>query len=147
MSTWAVVFLGVIALGSITQTVFLVVLALQSRRLAAGVDELRVRLERDLKPSLESLSRITRNLAEISDLGVLQARRIDTALADTLDKVEATTEAIRRFVVKPFAPLAEIGAFLKGVRRGFEVYNRLRGFDKGAKGASRRYAEDEHLFI
>ena len=147
MSPWAVVFLAVIALASITQAAFVIVLALDSRRLAASLDELRARVEKDLKPALDSLSHITRNLAEISDLGVLQARRIDVTLSDTLDKIESTTEAIRRFVVKPLGPLAEIGAFFKGVRRGFEVYNHLRGFDKGSKGASRNYAEDEHLFI
>ena len=147
MSPWALVFLGVIALASLTQAAFLVVLALQSRRLAASVDELRARVEKDLRPSLESLSRITRNLAEDSDLGVLQARRIDAALADTLDKVEAATEAVRRFVVRPVGPLAEVNAFFKGVKRGFEVYNHLRGFEKGSRGASRSYTEDEHLFI
>lgn len=147
MNTGVLVFLGILALSSLTQTVFLIVLALESRRIAARVEELRERVEKDLRPSLDSLSRITRNLADISDLGVLQARRIDAAVADTLDKVTETTETIRRLVVRPLGPLTEIAAFFRGVKRGIEVYNQLRGFDGGAKGQTRSYSEDEHLFI
>jgi hypothetical protein len=104
-------------------------------------------VEKDLRPSLESLARVTRNVAEISDLGVLQARRIDAAMADALLKFEETTETLRRLVIKPLQPLGEILAFLKGVRRGLAVYNQLRGFDGGRRGQARNYAEDEHLFI
>jgi hypothetical protein len=147
MNSWALIFLGILALSSLTQTVFLVVLALESRRIAARVDELRERFEKDLRPSLLSLAQISKNVAEISDLGVLQARRIDAALADALDKFESTTEELRKFVVRPLAPLADVFAFLKGIRRGIAVYNQLRGFDGGTRGEPRSYAEDEHLFI
>ena len=147
MNGWVVVFLGILALSSLAQTLFLIVLALESRRAAARVSELQQRVEKDLRPSLESLARISKNMAELSELGVLQARRIDAALADALDKFEDTAEQLRKFVVKPLAPLAEILAILKGVRRGLAVYNQLRGFDGGTRGQARSYAEDEHLFI
>lgn len=147
MSGWAVAFLGILALSSLTQTVFLVVLALESRRVAARVGELQQRMEKELRPSLESLSRVTKNVAEISDLGVLQAQRIDAAMADALEKFEDTTETVRRMVIKPLKPLAEIFALLKGIRRGLAVYNQLRGFDGGTRGQARSYADDEHLFI
>ena len=147
MNGWVVVFLAILALSSLTQTVFLVLLALESRRVAARVGELQQRVEKDLRPSLESLARVSKSIAEISELGVLQARRFDRALADTLDKFEDTTEQLRKFVVKPLAPLAEILAILKGVRRGLAVYNQLRGYDGGTRGQARSYAEDEHLFI
>ncbi len=147
MSDWALVFLGVIAVASLAQTTFLIVLTLESRRLAARVQGLSDRIEKDLRPSLDNLSRITRNLAELSDLGVVQARRVDDALADTLEKVKHTTESFRKFLVRPLAPLGDILAFLRGVRRGIEVYNQLRGFDGGRRGQTRSYSEDEHLFI
>jgi len=147
MNGWVVVFLGILALSSLTQTAFLIVLALESRRVAARVGDLQQRVEKDLRPSLESLARISKNIAEISDLGVLQARRVDVAVADALLKFEETTEELRKFVVKPLKPLAEIHALLKGIRRGLAVYNQLRGFDGGTRGQARSYAEDEHLFI
>ena len=33
------------------------------------------------------------------------------------------------------------------IRRGLEVYRQLGGSEAQTKGASRRYADDEHLFI
>jgi hypothetical protein len=148
METWAVVFLGVIALTSLVQSAFLLGLALQGRRLARRVTEVQERFERDLRPSLEGLSRITRNLAEVSDLAVLQARRIDGALADTIEKIEETTSLVRRTLLRPLGPLVDLAAFLKGLKRGLEVYQQLRGFERRSPRPPRGYeAEDEHLFI
>jgi len=149
MESWAVVFLGVIALASLVQTVFLVALAVAGRRLARRVDEMHDRFERELRPSLDSLSRMSRNLAEISDLATLQGRRIDGVLADTIDKVEEATGLLRRFLVRPLGPLADVAAVIKGLRRGLDVYHRLRGLDSPKRVPRRRMAagEDEHLFI
>lgn len=149
MESWAVVFLGVIALASLAQTVFLIALAVAGRRLARRVDEIHDRFERDLRPSLESFSRVSRNLAEMTDLATLQARRIDGVLADTLDKVEDATGYLRRLLLRPLGPLADIAAAIKGLRRGLDVYHKLRGLDSPKRAPTRRMAagEDEHLFI
>jgi hypothetical protein len=140
-------FLGVIAVSSLVQAAFLIGLAMSARRLGRRVDEMQQRLDHDLRPTLESLSRISRNLAEVSDTAVLQARRIDDLIADTVEKVEETTSVVRSFVVRPLGPLGDILAFLRGLRRGFEVYSQFRGHASAVRGARRRYAEDEHLFI
>jgi len=148
MGTWGVVFLGIIALGSVVQAVFLVGLAMQGRSLGKRLAELQDRIDREIRPSLENLSRVSRNLAEVTDLAVLQVRRFDGLLADTVEKVEETTSLLRRVILRPLGPLVDIAAFLKGIRRGIEVYQQLRGFDRHEGGASRRYdADDEHLFI
>lgn len=148
MSTWAVVFLGIIALASLVQAVFLVALAISGRRVARRLDELELRIERDLRPGIESLTRIARNLGEVSDLAVLGARRVDVTLADLLEKVEDATAQIRRTLIRPLGPLVDIAAFLKGLRRGLQVYQQLRDFDRPPRGtAQRSYTEDEHLFI
>lgn len=149
MDSLGVVFLGIIALSSLVQAVFLIGLARGGKRLARRLDELQDRVDREIKPGLDSLSRMTRNLAEVSDLAVLQARRVDHLLADTVDKVEEATTMLRRFVLRPLGPLTDILAFLKGLRRGLEVYRQLRGTEAVSRGTVRRYAdaEDEHLFI
>jgi hypothetical protein len=149
MESWAVVFLGVIAVGSLVQTVFIVALALAGKRLARRVDEMHDRFERELRPSLESISRMSRNLAEMSDLATLQARRIDGVLADIIDKVEDATGHLRRFLLRPLGPLADVAAVIKALRRGLDVYHRLRGLDSPKRVPRRRMAagEDEHLFI
>jgi hypothetical protein len=147
MDSLAVTFLGVIALASIVQAAFVLGLMVYGRRMGQRLDQLQDRLEREIQPTLEALSRVTRNLDEVSDLAVLQARRLDDLLADTLAKVEEATDAVRRIVLRPLGPLVEITAFFKGIRRGLEVFHQLRGVDNQGRGSSRRYAEDEHLFI
>ena len=148
MQTWALVFLGIIALGSVVQAAFLVGLVMQGRRVARRLDEIQERVDREIRPSLDNLQRVTRNLADVSDLAVLQVRRFDGLLADTVDKVEETTNLMRKVILRPLGALVDIAAFLKGVRRGLEVYQQLRGFDCHERAAARRYdADDEHLFI
>ncbi len=149
MSTWAIVFLGVIALASLTQTTMLIAVLLESRKLARRVDAVHERFEKDLRPALEGLSRISRNMAEISDLAVLEARRIDVAVADTVDRFQEMVQEIRVLVVRPLGPLADIVAFIKGVQRGIAVYRQLSGHEARERGtAHRQYDdEDEHLFI
>ena len=148
MQTWGLVFLGIIALGSLVQAAFLIGLAMQGKRVAQRLDELQERIDREIRPGLENLQRVTRNLADVSDLAVLQVRRFDGLLADTVEKVEDTTTLIRKVILRPLGPLVDIAAFLKGIRRGLEVYQQLRGFDRHDRAADRRYdADDEHLFI
>jgi len=148
MSDWVTIFLGVIALGSLTQMAVLVLLFLESRKAVRRLDALQLRVEKDLRPALEGLARISRNLAEVSDLAVLEARRVDVAVADVIDQFQELTRDIRSTLVRPLGPLVDILAFVKGVQRGIQVYRQLGGFDARERGAHRHYAEeDEHLFI
>ncbi len=145
MDAWVVVFLGIIALSSLVQAAFLIGLANGGRKLGRRLDELQNRLDREIKPALEQVQRVGRNLGEISDLAVLQARRIDLLIGDTVEKIEETTEMVRSVIVRPLGPLSNIVAILRGFQRGLEVFQQLRGFDQ--HGRPRRPAEDEHLFI
>jgi hypothetical protein len=147
MDTWGVVFLGIIAAASVVQSAFLLGLALEGKKLSRRVAEIQDRIEREIKPSLDNVARVTRNLAEVSDLAVLQARRVDGLLADTIEKVEETTTLIRKVVLKPIGPLVDLAAFLKGLRRGLEVYQQLRGFERRERVARGFEDDDEHLFI
>jgi hypothetical protein len=145
---WAVVFLGVIALSSLVQAGFLIGLAVAGRRLAKRIDSLQDRIDREIRPAMDNLARISRNFAEVTDLVTLQARRIDDLLADTIEKVEDATTMIRRVIVRPLGPLVDLTAFLKGIRRGVEVYYKLRGLESRHRPPPRRTVdEDEHLFI
>ncbi len=149
METWGVAFLGLIALCSLTQTIFLVRLAQEGRRVARRVDEIQERIDREIRPSIENLTRFTRNLGEVSEIVVLQMRRVDALLADTAEKIQDTTSALRTAVVKPLGPILDVAAFFKGLQRGFSVYQQLRGFERGPRANGRNYpaAEDEHMFI
>lgn len=150
MESLGVWFLGVIAVCTLLQSAFMVALALGGLRLARRLEELQARIDRELKPTLDHLSRITRNLAEISDLATLQARRIDDLLVDTVDKIEDVTAAVRNVVARPLGPLGDLVAFVKGLRKGLDVYRQLGGFESSRRrGVPRRSQaeDDEHLFI
>jgi hypothetical protein len=148
VSDWAVLFLGLIALATLTQTAFMVVLALRAQALERRVAALSDRLERDVRPMLEGVTRVAANAAEISDLAVIQMRRIDEVIADVTDRIKDTTAQIQKVVIRPLGPLADIVPFLRGIQRGFEVYHKLRGHERGRRSPAHSYdAEDEHLFI
>ncbi len=148
MESWGVLFLGVIALASLVQAAFVVALAVAGRRVARRVDEIQRQIDTDIRPALEQMTRVSRNLAEISDRAVLQARRVDQAVSDVLAEIDVTVRSLRRTVSESFGPLFDLAAFAKGLRRGFEVYQTLRGFDRQRRGKGRATAdEEEPLFI
>ena len=138
MESWGIFFLGVIALASVVQAGFLIGLVVFGLRLARRMDELQLRLDKDITPALENFTRVSRAAAEISDLATLQARRLDLLLADTIEKIEETTGLIQQFVVRPLKPVGGILAFLKGLQRGMEVYLQLGGH--AGRSAPRRTA-------
>jgi hypothetical protein len=147
MDTLSLVLLGVIALGSLLQGAFLVSVALTGRRVGRRLEELRGRADRELKPSIDNLTRVTRNLAEVSDLAARQGRRVDETLAEAAAKLDRTGEELRRAALDLMAPLQRASAVVKGFRRGLLVYQQLGGMEAQGQGSSRRYRDDEHLFI
>jgi hypothetical protein len=147
MDRWGVVFLGVIALSSVVQAVFLVALMVAGRRLSKRIDALQTRIDRDITPALDNFARVSRAAAEIADLATLQARRLDLLLADTVERVEETSALVQQLVIRPLKPLASILSFLKGIQRGLDVYRSLGGEPQPAGPARRRGEGDEHLFI
>jgi hypothetical protein len=147
MMTLAVIFLGVIALSSLIQAAFLIGLAREGRELSKRMLAIEQRFENEIRPTLQNLSRMSQNFAEVSDIIGAQARRVDLFMADTVDKLEQATTSLRDVVLRPLGPLVDITALLKGFRKGLEIYRRLGGIDSERKGAARRYQDDEHLFI
>jgi predicted PurR-regulated permease PerM len=151
MQSWGLFLLAVIAVccvvQAVVQTVVLLGLARTGDRLARRVDEMQTKLDGDIRPLLQHLARITQNVSDVSDLAAEQARRIDGVLTTTVDSVEEGIEAVRRSVLSPLARFSDLGAVLRGLRRGLEVYRQLGGIEAQGRGQSRQYAEDEHLFI
>jgi hypothetical protein len=147
MITLGVVFLGIIAMSAVVQAAFLIGLAREGKKLARRLDEMERRFENEVRPALQSFSRLSHNLADVSELLSAQARRVDIFMADTIDKLEETTGVLRQVMMKPVGTLMDITALLKGFRKGLDVYRRLGGLESQRKGGARRYPDDEHLFI
>ena len=147
MDTVGVVFLGVIALSSLIQGALLLMLARGGLRLSKRIQDLQARVEAEVKPILDDVNVVSRNVTLVSDLATAQAQRIQDVITETARKVEETRDEVRAVLAHPAAAMGDILAFLKGIRRGLEVYRQLGGFEAQTRGSSRRYAEDEHLFI
>jgi hypothetical protein len=147
MDTVGIVFLGVIALSSLIQGALLLLLARGGVRLSKRIQDLHSRVEAEIKPILDDVNVVSRNVTLVSDLATAQAARIQDVISDTARRVEETRDEVRAVLAHPAAALSDALAFLKGVRRGLEVYRQLGGFEAQTKGAARRYADDEHLFI
>ena len=147
MDSLGLVFLGVIAFASLVQGAFLVGLAFGGLRLARRMGEIQKSVEMDIRPALDDVARLTRNLASVSDLATQQAQRLETVVAHTVSRVDEARSQVREAVSRPLDSFRDVSAVLKGFKRGFDVYQRLGGLAAQRQGATRRYAEDEHLFI
>ena len=93
------------------------------------------------------MSRLARNLASVSEVATSQAQRLESLVAHTVTRVADARLQFRQAAGGPLESFRDVGAIVKGVRRGFDVYRRLGGLAAQRQGATRRYAEDEHLFI
>lgn len=147
MESLGLVFLGLIALASLVQGLFLIGLGLGGLKLMRRIEELQGRVERELRPVLASVSRITRNVSEVTAVTSAQVERMEALVDHTARRVDETKAQVREALSVPLGGLAEVSALLKGFRRGLEVYQRLGGLEAQGRGAGRRYRDDEHLFI
>jgi hypothetical protein len=90
MTTTVVVLLGIMALASLTQALFLIVLAVEGRRLAQRVDTFQARIGGELRPILGEMTRATDNLAAASAATLGQARRIDVMMTEVTGRLSDT---------------------------------------------------------
>jgi hypothetical protein len=84
------------------------------------------------------VTRLDGLVTEASERARMQLVRIDQLVADTVIRVEDTTEAIQSHVL---GPIREITALLMGLRTGLEVLFRRN------KTSVERATQDEELFI
>jgi hypothetical protein len=116
-------------------------------QLMRRVQQLQGQVEREIQPVLESINSISRNVAEVSDVAVLQVRRVEAVVEETIERIDEARTQVHRLIRRPRGLLGDLSAVFKGVRRGLAVYQRLGALQAPARGKARRYAGDEHLFI
>jgi predicted PurR-regulated permease PerM len=131
MTTTVVVLLGVMAVASLTQAVFLIVLAVEGRRLAQRVDTFQSRIGGELRPILGEITRATENLAAASAATVGQARRIDVMMTDVTSRLSDTQGLLRNLIIPTAIRLVSVTAAVRAVRRGLTIYRRVRGSTAG----------------
>jgi hypothetical protein len=127
MTTTVVLLLGLTAIGSLTQALFLVVLAVEGRRLAERVNTFQARIGGEMRPILGEVTRATENLAAASAATLGQARRIDEMMTEVTSRLSDTQGLFRNVIIPTATRLMSLTAAVRTVRRGLAMYRRLRG--------------------
>jgi hypothetical protein len=143
----ALVFLGVIALAALVQGAFLVALGVGGLRLLRRVTDLHRGLQAEILPSFENMNRIAADLGEVSALTAAQVEKVEDLVAETVARVEDVRVQVASAASRPLESFRDLAAVVKGLRRGLQVYRQLGALGAQHRGATRRYAGDEHLFI
>jgi hypothetical protein len=143
----ALVFLGLIALAALVQGAFLIALGVGGVRLLRRVTEIHQGLQADILPAFANMNRISADLNEVSAVTAAQVVKVQDLVAETVARVEDVRIHVATAAVRPLDSFRDLGAVVKGLRRGLQVYRQLGALGAQRRGATRRYAGDEHLFI
>ena len=147
MEDLAFAFLGVMALAALVQGVFLVALGVGGLRLLRRVLEVHRGLQADILPAFENMNRIATDLTEVSVVTAAQVEKVEDLVAETVARVEEVRVQVATAAARPLDSFRDLGAVLKGLRRGLQVYRQVGALGAQRRGVPRRYAGDEHLFI
>lgn len=147
MESLALVFLGVLALAALVQGAFLIALGVGGVRMFRRVMEVHRGLQAEILPSFANMNRIAADMNEVQAVTAAQVVKVEDLVAETITKVEDVRLHLVGAAERPLDSFRDLGALVKGLRRGLSVYRQLGALGAQRRGATRRYAGDEHLFI
>jgi hypothetical protein len=140
VSTWSVVFLGIIALATlataIVQVGLLVAAGRLTRRLGRFVDD----VEQEVKPILGHLNSVSRDASRAAAIAVVQVERVDALCTDVATKIDQTITTIHSAIVKP---AREGRAWVLGFQAMMAAIREFRSTPSRPRGRD----EDDGLFI
>jgi hypothetical protein len=140
VTTWSQIFLGVIALATLTTAIVQVGVLIAAGLLARRIERLVDKVENDLQPVFAHVNAIGRDAARAVSIATAQIERADHLFNDLAQKVEETVASVQATIV---TPAREGMALLKALRAALDVVREAR-----RHGRARHRAEDEDaLFI
>jgi hypothetical protein len=137
VSVWSEVFLGVIAVATLTIAVVLISMLVAAGRLARQLGGLIAQLESDLTPLFEHLNAIGRDASRAASLATAQVERVDRLVSGLGQRLD---EAFQDFQATLAGPAREGFAILSAVGAAIRAIRDVRASRKGAE-------EDDALFI
>ncbi len=141
MTFWAEVFLGVIALATLTMAAIQVALIVYGWTVARRIERMLSQVEHEMKPLADSINTIARDTARMSSLATGQVERFDRLVTDLSFRIEQTATTVQDAILKP---LRDGAAVMAGVKTALEVIRDLSGRAGGKRG---RTDEEDALFI
>jgi len=139
VSDWAHVFLGVIAAATLVTAIVQVAVLVAAGRLARRLERFVDQVEQDVKPIFGHLNAIGRDASRAASLAAAQVDRADRVLADLVERLDRTLDAIQSSIARP---AREGAAILSALRAAL---NAIRGVREGR--ARSRGEEEDTLFI
>ena len=139
MSTWATIFLGVIAVTTLLTAITQIVLLLAAARLVRRVTTLVDDLDREIRPIITRIASIAHDASRVASMAAAQVERADQVLSDAAAKVEQTLASVQALILNT---LREGNVLVAGIKA---VMSAIRAF-QGRQGR-RQPEDDESLFI
>ena len=141
MSTWANVFLGIIAVATLTIAIVQIGVVVAAGRLARRIDTLAEQFERDVKPLFGHLDAIGRDVSRAAALATAQVERADQLFADVALRIEQGLDNVQTTLS---APVREGRALFSALRAAFQAIRDLRHDGRSRQG---RGEDEDALFI
>jgi hypothetical protein len=140
VSTWATVFLGVIAAATLITAVLQVVLLVAGVSLVRRVSRFVDFIEVEVKPIIGHIDSIARDASRAAGLALAQVEHADQLLSNAIQQIEHTLATVQSLII---GALREGNALMMGFRA---VMAAVRGFQR-RQTTRRRAEDDEALFI
>jgi hypothetical protein len=139
VTTWSQIFLGVIAVATLTTAIVQVGVLIAAGLLARRVQRLVETVERELQPTFAQVNAMGRDAARAVSLATAQVERADRLFTDLAQRVEETVATVQATIV---APAREGKALLHALRAAIDVLR-----DARRRRARHRAEDDDALFI
>jgi ABC-type multidrug transport system fused ATPase/permease subunit len=134
MESWAIVFLGIIALASFVQVAFFLTLAVVGFMVARRLMRLQERAAAELREPRQHATEALRHVKDISAIVAEEARTIRAGAHAAATEVREAKEDVRRVIRMPWV---EMAAVVKGVARAVSVIRETPWTPPGNGGAVR----------
>jgi hypothetical protein len=140
VSDWTTIFLGVIAVATLTTAIVQIGVLLAAGRVAKRAERLMEMMEQEVRPILGHLNAIGNDASRAASLAAAQVERADRAFAMLVDRLEVTLNTLQTTVARP---AREAAAVMAGVRTALSFLRDMRA--NRARGRSEDH--EDALFI
>ena len=141
MTDWQLIFLGVMAVSLVTMAVAQLVVAVTCLRAVKNMTESLNKLQADIRPVLDKVTKIADDASRVTSLALVQAERIDQLLKTSAARIDETFTFVQTSIAEP---MRHGSALFAALRAAFSVVRAWQGRPSSAAGA----VEDEDpLFV
>ena len=140
MNDWQVIFLGVIAVSTLTMALIQVGAIIATMKLTREAQDVLTSIKQDVRPLIAKASTLADEASRTVALATAQMQKVDRLVTDVGKRVDETSSAVQHAIVTPAREGAAIIAAIKaalGVLRN----------NWTQRGAGRHSEEDDALFI